>query len=369
MNRRLRAASIVVVLLALTSPATAQQRAGERRLTTLETIRQFPGFFNLQNVTLRGEFVESGARIVLKADQRQMDVLLGDVTTQTGLVEVRAQLLDVGRLEPTDPRLTRYVAATSRTAESWPKPGEDLVLNVSGVTKVETATTPSPRALALEPWKFEGQRVTVTGQFRGRNLLGDMPGSPAKSRYDFVLRGTEGAIWVSGLRPRGRGFELNVDARVDTSKWVTVTGTVRRERTMVMLEGQTIALAQAPGTAAVEDDAPPPPPPMPGEVVFSSPGEGETDVPVTGPIRLQFSRGLNPATLDGNIRVTRVGSPADAPPLAFQVTYDAPSRSIQIRLNTPPERFATYVVETRDGLRTFDGGAIMPWKVTFSFGG
>lgn len=370
MSRRLLAASLVLLhgLALLASPSHAQQRAGGaavRRLTTLETIRQFPNFFNLQNVVLRGEFAEDGQRVLLKADERQIEVLLGDVKTATGLVEVRGQLLDVGRLEPTDPRLSRYQG--SRDPERWPKPGEELLLNVTGVTQVETATVPTVRALALEPWKFEGQTVTVTGQFRGRNLLGDVAGSPAKSRYDFVLRSVEGgAIWVSGLRPRGRGFELNVDARVDTSRWVQVTGVVRRERTMVLLEATAISLAQAPGEQPPDEDDTPAPPPTPGEVVFSSVTDGETDVAAASPLRIQFSKGLNPATIDGNIRATRMGAAAGSPPPVFQATYDVATRSVQIRF-TNPERFSTVTIETLDGLRTFDGAPVAPWRLTFSF--
>ena len=41
------------------------------------------------------------------------------------------------------------------------------------------------------------QRVTITGQYSGRNLTGDLPDAPARSRYDFVLRSADAAIWVS----------------------------------------------------------------------------------------------------------------------------------------------------------------------------
>ena len=138
-------------------------------------------------------------------------------------------------------------------------PGEDLVLSVTSITKSGPVTTPTIRELALEPWRFDGQSVTVTGQFGGRNLFGDLPAAPAKGQFDFVLRnGTDGAIWVTGLRPRGKGFDLNVDARVDTSHWVAVTGAVKRERGMVLIEAKTIVPASAPTTRAVPE-APPRP--------------------------------------------------------------------------------------------------------------
>ena len=42
----------------------------------------------------------------------------------------------------------------------------------------------------------------------------------------------------------------------------------------------------------------------PPEVIFSDPAEGEIDVPLKAPIRLQFSRDMNPDTFKGNVRWT-----------------------------------------------------------------
>ena len=99
------------------------------------------------------------------------------------------------------------------------------------------------RALALQPWRFEGQNVTIVGEFRGRNLFGDQPSAPGKSRYDFVLRSADAAVWVTDLRPRGRGFDLSVEARVDTGRWLQVSGTVSQDRGLVAISGATVATA------------------------------------------------------------------------------------------------------------------------------
>src|SRR6185436_10212346 len=150
-----------------------------------------------------------------------------------------------------------------------------LVLSVTGASQIDLATTPSLRALALQPWRFEGQKVTLVGQFRGRNLFGDLPSAPGKSRYDFVLRSADAAVWVTDLRPRGKGFDLNVDARVDTGRWVQVTGTVSQDRGLVSVLGATIVTADAPELAPAEEErAAPAAPPEPGEVIFSTPTEG-----------------------------------------------------------------------------------------------
>ncbi|MEQ1572661.1 MAG: Ig-like domain-containing protein [Vicinamibacterales bacterium] len=361
-------ATALLVACALPGLAEAQGGTGApaRRLATIDTIRQFPGFFHLQNVLLRGEFSDSGARVILNADERSMDVLLADgASTLVGLVEVRAQVIDVGRLEPGDPRLARYDGA--RDAERWPRPGEELLLNVTGVTSVRPFTETSIRSLAIEPWRFDGQTVTVTGQFRGRNLFADLAGSPAKSNYDFVLRGAEGAVWVTGLRPRGKGFDLDVDARIDTNRWLKVTGIVKRERTLVTIAATRIEPVPPPAAqAAIEEPVVPAPPQRPVEVVFSSPTQEETEVAPTSPVRLQFSRGLDPSSLAGNIRAAYVGVPEKA--IEFQTSYDAATRSIGLTFKLPLERFRTVTVETVVGLKGFDGALVTPWTLTFSVG-
>ena len=365
-----RGRPLSALLLVVVATAAASAQAPTRRLTTLDAVRQFPGYFHLQNVLLRGEFAESNGRVTFRAADLEMRVVLSDgVSADSGPVEIRAQMVDIGRLAADDPRAAPFAAG--RDSERWPKPGEELVLNVTGVTAAQPATTPTIRALALEPWKFEGQKVSVVGQFRGRNLLGDLPASPAKGRYDFVVRSADGAVWVTGLRPRARGGELSVDARVDTGRWIQIAGTVARERGLVMIEGLTFAEAAAPDlkTTEAEEPAAPKLPPAPLEVVFSSPTPDETEVSATTTVRIQFSRGVNPATLAGQIRVSALGAAPDSPPIAFQQTYDAANRAIEIKFAQPFERFRTVRIELLEGITAFDGGPFKPWTLTFSIGG
>jgi hypothetical protein len=42
-----------------------------------------------------------------------------------------------------------------------------------------------------------------------------------------VLRAADGAVWVTGLRPRGKGFSLDIGARVDTGPGWKSSGVVR----------------------------------------------------------------------------------------------------------------------------------------------
>jgi len=365
--KRVRTWAISATLLALSALEPAHAQTAVRRLTTIDALRRFSGYFHLQNVILRGEFAEAGTRVVLRGGDSEMQVMLNDAPQTDGPVEVRALFIDVGRLTPADPRLARYQNLPDQ--EHWPMPGEDLVLSVTNVIKTDPVTAPTIRGLALEPWRFDGQSVTVTGQFGGRNLFGDLPAAPAKSRFDFVLKDTDSAVWVTGLRPKGTGFDLNVDARVDTSRWVKVTGVAKRERGMVTIEAKTIVLASAPATRAAPEPAPEQPK-EPGEVVFSSPTDGETGVASTAPIRVQFSRGIDPPTLTGHLRIGYLGgaAPADAPAIDAKTSYDVGTHAVEIRLSMPLEPYKTVKVELLDGVKTFDGAPIKPWSVTFSVG-
>ncbi len=369
---RLRGTLAALALLIIAVDAIPQTAV--RRLATVAALRQYPGYYHMQNVLLHGELVESGPRFVLRGGEAEIAVVLNNQSTPSGIVEVRGQLIDIGRFEPGDARVQAYTGPLSLAPENWPRPGEELVINVTSVGEAQLATTPSVRGLALQPWRFDGQQVTIVGEFRGRNLFGDLPSAPGKSRWDFVLRMVDSAVWVTDLRPRGRGFDLSVDARVDTGRWLQITGTVGQDRGLVTLTGTTIATATPPQmTAAPDEDVAAPSVPIePGEVVFSSPTEGDVDIPLASSIRVQFSRGLDPASIADRIRVSYVGGAvAGEPPapLGFTFNYDAGPRSIEINLTSPPERFRTIRVELLEGIRTFDGAPVTPWALTFSVGG
>src|SRR6185436_17016935 len=220
-----------------------------------------------------------------------------------------------------------------------------------------------------EPWKYTGKQVTVVGNFRGRNLFGDQPGAPGSGRFDFVLRGTEGAIWVTGQQPKGRGFDLDVNRRLDTDRWLEVTGTVMVERGLVMIAATRLGLTKPLSLVTAVEDKAPAPPPTPVGVVFSSPSNDETDVSPASSVRIQFSRGLNPELVKTGFRVSYLGVvSADGTGPSFQVLYDAANRAVELKFAPPLASFRTVKVETLETLKGFDGGPVVPWTMTFSVG-
>ena len=365
---RFRVISTVVCCVLLVTGASSQPNI--RRVTTVAALHQYPGYFHLQSVLVHGELKEDNSRVTLFGGEQSIQVLLIGVSPKDGLAEVRGQLLDIGRMEPGDPRLGSL--SNAYDVDRWPRPGEELVLNVTAVSEAQVPSPPTVRALALEPWRFDGQKVTVVGQFRGRNLFGDLPSAPGKSRYDFVLRSVDAAIWVTDLRPRGRGFDLSVDARVDTGSWLQVTGILSQDRGLVTLAGSAVTETSAPDATAVEEEVVTAPVPVePAEVVFSSPTEGEIGVSPSSPIRVQFSRGLDPASLHDQFRASYEGGPSlGAAPAAIELdqSYDAATRAVELRFRQPLEPLSTVKIEVLDGIKAFDGAPVKPWTLTFTIG-
>ena len=359
-----RALAAIIAAVLLLAPAVSSAQPAPRRLATIAGLRQFPSFFHMQNVLLRGEFKEEGGRVFLDSEDGNIRSILDNgVRTTSGLVEVRGQLIDVGRLDPGDPRVPD---ADTRDASRWPRPGEELVVRVTAVASATPPTGLTIRALALEPWRYAGQKVTVTGNFRGRNLFADLPDSPAKSRYDFVLRGAEGATWVSGMQPRGRGFDLDITRRLDTDQWLEVTGVVAYERGLVRIDATELAAAAAPQVIRQADEPAAPPPTLPPlEVVFSTPTPDEEDVSPTTTVRIQLSRGADPRTIAGAVRARYVDS--DAPVPAVQTSYDGATRAVTLRFLAPLERRRVQI-SVGETLKAFDGAPATPWTLTFTVG-
>jgi hypothetical protein len=355
--------------------AALSAQTATRRAVDISALVNYPGFYHTQPVVLRAELVETGDTAVLAHpdEERALRIASSNVSMPEGWVEARGVFWDVGRLMPDDPRVQasnlRELVGTGPDVD-WPRPGELLALQLTDVFSANATIVPTLRDVVLEAQTYAGTEVTITGQFRGRNLYGEVAASPGASRWDFVLKLADAALWVTGTRPRGDGFDLNVNARIDTNKWLEVTGTVRAAGGLVWLEDVTIERADPPtDTRPVEttDRLMGPPP----EVVFSSPGPDEFDVGLDTPIRLQFSRDMDPDSFEDRIRVVFVDDSVPAPP-TFSSPYDPATRSVTIRFDAslPPEaRFREIRVELLDGITARDGAVLESWSLTFEWGG
>jgi hypothetical protein len=378
--RPLRAATAALVVAAT---AALDGQPAIRRGTTAAALLAFSGFYQGQPVVVRGTLATRDQAVLISPTaDRSIPLIFKGPSPVDGPIELRGAYFDVGRLQREDPRITSNGLdrlLPKGMEGDWPKPGEVVAIVVTDAMSVQpTGAEPTLREVALEPTGHIGRRVTIKGQFRGRNLYGDLPQGPGLSEWDFVLRAADSAVWVTGQRPRGKGFNLNPSARVDTGNWLEVAGIVKEGKGLVWIEGQQLAITK-PDLETRNAETPPIPQMGPSpEVIFTDPAEGEIDVPLKAPIRLQFSRDMNPDTFRGNVRwsytTSETAAPTDATasgaPRVPEIKYDRARRALEIRV-TPdePAAYRTVSVELSDGIAATDGARLKPFRLTFSFAG
>lgn len=349
--------------------ATAAAQVQPRRATTIAAIRAYPGFYHQQIVLVVGDVKGADERATIGTEEGSIKLIAREAPRE-GKVEARGQLLDIGRMAQDDPRLIPFNLLDRIRAqyqERWPKPGEELLLLLASTTTPpapSSATAPPLRVVAMEPARYDGQKISIVGQFRGRNLFGDLPESPAPNRFEFVLRSGDAAVWVMGLQPKGKTFALDVNRRLDTGRWVKVEGTVHNAKGMAWLEGTAIDLTPAPEeTTEVAIELPPPPP---VEILFTAPTEGESDVRVSERIRMQLSRDLDPASLKDRVRLSYAGG--DTAAIAFTTSYTKENRALEIKPSETLQPFRPIKLEILEGVKGTDGGPMKPFTLTFTTG-
>ena len=365
------ASALLGLAVLLTSGVSAQSGAA-RRATNVAALLAHASYFHLRPVVVVGELtLRDSGEMRLVTDGISVRVLYQG-TVPSGPVEVRGEFWDIGKLNADDPRLATYDLSRSfgiDTNAPWPRPGQVTVLVASSVTAATPPAAPSIRNIVLFPSRYLDQKVTVVGQFGGRNLLGDLPDAPAQSRWDFVVRSADAAVWVTNLRPRGKDFELALDARLDTGRWVEVSGTLQQGRGLQWLNADagsikiTTAPKDTPDQPTIRVAAAPPP-----EVVFSAPTADETDVAPTTSVRIQFSRDMDASTFRGRIRVAYAATPADAPTLPLTTTYLPGTRVLEVKFPQPLDRFAKVQLHLQEGILGTDKQPLAPWTLVFETG-
>jgi hypothetical protein len=376
-------AAVLALLVSSAGPISAQA-VQPRRAATASALLTFPGFFQGQPVVVRGTLTTKDQPVLVSPTaDRAIPLIFKGPSPPDGPVEVRASFWDLGRLQRDDPRiqtlgLNRLVPNNGEG--DWPRPGESVALIVTDAMSVKPEDSPpSLRQIALDPLRYLGERVRITGQFRGRNLYGELPQAPGRSQWDFVLHAADAGVWVTGMRPRGKDLNLDIDKRVDTGRWLEAVGIVREGHGLVWIEGQQLSTAtpdietRNAETAPIQLMGPPP------EVIFSDPEEGETGVALKAVVRLQFSRDMNPDTFKGRVHwhYQSVAAPGQAPievtsekAAPSQVGYDKAKRSLEVRINADDaSKYQDVVVQLDEGIAATDGAKLAPWKLSFLFGG
>jgi hypothetical protein len=364
------AARIAVLLVAAAVTVSAQPAA--RRATNLPALLAYPAFYHLRPVVIVGQVTVHATGEIRVSDDTGSIRVVHEGSAPEGLVEIRGEFWDLGRMNADDPRLARYDLRATFDVDpeaSWPRPGQTMAIIAGTMTPASLPAAPSVRAMVLHPGRYLDQKVTVAGQFGGRNLLGDLPDAPALSRYDFVLRSVDTAIWVSNIEPRGRDFRLALDARIDTGRWLEVTGTLQQGRGLQWLvaEPGSLKLTTPEPEPPVQETRVPVPTAPPPEIIFSAPTDGETEVPVGTNIRIQLSRDIDDGTLADRVRAAYVGG--NAAPLEVTTEYHRANRMLEVRFADPLDPFREVRVEVLEGVLGTDRQPLVPWTLTFTTDG
>jgi Big-like domain-containing protein len=188
--------------------------------------------------------------------------------------------------------------------------------------------------LVMNPGDKDGQTIRVIGQFRGRNLYGDLPVRSQRTSADWVIKDDAFAIWVSGKKPKGSGWELDASLKRDTGRWIEVVGKVSTVNGITYVRAIQVALASAPSALAKAEAPPPPPerPKVPPVVVFALPLDGENEVATDSRFVVQFSKDMDETTFSGRVMLRYHGPvmPGDRAFDGVVLTYDPGRRALTV---------------------------------------
>ena len=257
-------------------------------------------------------------------------------------------------MKPDEPRLASIDLRRTFGVDpdgAWPRPGDvTAIIGDRRIARPSVPTAPSIRAIVLNPARYVNQKVTVSGQFTGRNLIGDLPDAPGRSRCDFVIRSADAAIWVSGARPKGKGFDLALDARHRHGPLARDHRRRAAGRGLQWLERPATAFSWArrrPKRRRRREPIGCPQRRRP-EVVFSAPTQDETDVSLSTIVRIQFSRDLNQSTLKGHVTRAAISSRRRSSAVSRTRRRRSSRRSttpsnrvLELKFAKPLERFRT----------------------------
>ncbi len=196
------------------------------------------------------------------------------------------------------------------------------------------ATDLTIEKLLTSPGKYDGKTIRVVGKFRGRNLYGDLSTRSQRSSSDWVIKDDLYAVWITGKKPKGSGWELDPSLKRDTGKWIEVLGRPETAGGVTYLRAVQIALTTPP-TPTAEVQPPPPPPEKPKVrpvVVFALPLDGERDVPRDAKFRLQFSKDMDESSFPGRVVLRYSGPrlPGDRAFDSVRLSYEGGRKALTV---------------------------------------
>src|SRR5712691_2642523 len=281
-----------------------------------------------------------------------------------------------------DAEIARLVAVESK---GWP----GHVIEVTGVVRRDaTSPAPSPR-YAVSFWDFDasglpigpsiaaeatsvklpelianpdavkGRLVRVVGQFRGRNLYGDLPAPSFRHRLDWVLKDERAAVWVTGRAPRGRDFKLDPNVRDDARTWLEVVGRAVLRDGQVVVRADKVALVPAPSAARVKAVRIVAGSGVLPVVVFALPLDGDR-IRSDARFVIQFNKYMDDDSFAGHIVLRYADSPAPGGFATMKLAYDEGKRALVIDPGVALEAGRRIECRLLPGIVDADGQALAP---------
>lgn len=367
------AAAAVLLVAGVPRPAVPTAQPLRYMPTTLAALDAYPSFFHRQPVVVRATPDGDLQDVFVSDGERRLRALYvaPPVADERDALEIEGTFWDVGRLQPDDPRVAGHaIAAMSERllGKPWPSTGELRLLIADDTRRADAPDDTTIRTISLEPARYRDRTVTVTGRFRARNLFGDLPVAPGNARDDFVLRSGDASIWIVGMEPKGDGFDFDVMARVDTNRWLQVTGVVGGGDHLATIEAERLTTVDRPAPAAARREAPRPEQRLPAEVIFSAPTRDDTGVALDALVRFQFSRDMNPDSFAGNVRAAYLGA-AGGVGLELTPEYRSRNRVLNVRFAEPLLPYRPVAVTLGDEIEASDGAPLIPYTLQFATGG
>lgn len=188
--------------------------------------------------------------------------------------------------------------------------------------------------LVTKPGGHDGKTVRVVGKFRGRNLYGDLPIKSQRASSDWVIKDDLFAVWVTGKKPKGQGWELDTNLKRDTGKWIEVVGRPDTRNGVTYVRALRVALGAPPTPSSqVQPPSPPPErPKVPPVIVFAIPLDGERDLARDSRFVVQFSKDMDEATFKERVQLRYAGPvlPGDRTFDGLTLSYDQGRRALTV---------------------------------------
>jgi hypothetical protein len=219
--------------------------------------------------------------------------------------------------------------------------------------------------LTAHPGRHDGRTIRVVGLFRGHNLFNDLPPKSARKRSDWVLQQGEDAIWVTGKKAKGEGWELDPELKRDTGKWIEVTGRVETKDQITYIHAERLILTAAPANLVAKTEptaTPVPRPKVPPVVVFALPLDGDMEVPGNSRFVVQFSKDMDETTFNGHVELRYVSAPrVGVRPLeSVTIAYDAGLRALTVDPGDRLGRGTEVELRLLPGIKDIDGLELVP---------